>query len=136
MNNLKYEIKSEAGDREDEQAIIQKSNSDISIATTKIDEESGSMDDSERALQKAEAVRAKDKHQFKVNEKELMNTVESLERATNVLQRKLRGAALIETKIDRRDLKSLMMTFNAVISAASLSLHDQKKLTALVQASE
>lgn len=136
MNNLKYEIKSESEDREDEQAIIAKSNSDISIATTKIDEESGSMDDSERALQKAEAVRAKDKQQFKVNEKELMNTVESLERATNVLQRKLRGAALIETKVDRRDLKSLMETFNAVINAASLSLHDQNKLTALVQASE
>jgi len=58
----------------------------------------------------------------------------ALDRAANVLSKK--AASFVQTPVDQKEIKVLLSTINSVISAASLGLHNQKKLTALVQGSE
>merc|ERR1719183_649478 len=57
-----------------------------------------------------------------------------LDRAINILEKKAKGsAALMQTKYDTRNLKSMVSALSAVVDAAALSLHDKQKLLALAQ---
>jgi len=133
---LKYEIKSEKSDVEDFDATIAKAQSDISVAAAKIDEQASSLTEYESSVKAAEGIRAKEKETFKASESELTASISALERASNVLQRKMKGAAFVDVQVDKQDIKVLLNTLSTVIDAASLPLHDRKKLSALMQGSE
>merc|ERR1719327_2493914 len=45
-------------------------------------------------------------------------------------------SALVQSKVNRKDVDALVRTLSTVIDAASLSLHDKQKLVALAQSSE
>merc|ERR1719327_2604092 len=45
-------------------------------------------------------------------------------------------SALVQSKVNRKDIDSLVHTLSTVIDAASLSLHDKQKLVALAQSGE
>jgi len=133
---LKYEIKSEKSDIEDFDATIAKAQSDISVATAKIDEQASSLTEYESSVKAAEGIRAKEKETFAASESELTASISALERASNVLQRKMKGAAFVDVQVDKQDIKVLLNTLSTVIDAASLPLHDRKKLSALMQGTE
>jgi len=134
--DVKSEIKVEKIDVEDLTATIDKSTSDASISKSKIEDIATSQSETEGELKAAEAVREKEHHQFAATEAELLDSIDTLERASNVLQRKMRGTALVETAVNRNDIKDLVRTLNEVVNAAALSLHDEKKLISLAQSSE
>jgi hypothetical protein len=67
-------------------------------------------------------------------EAELMDVVDTLDRAINVLERKLKGSALMQAKVDLKDVGKLVQTLTAVVDAAGLALHDKQRLLALAQA--
>jgi len=48
----------------------------------------------------------------------------------------MKGAAFVDVQVDKQDIKVLLNTLSTVIDAASLPLHDRKKLSALMQGSE
>jgi len=134
--NLKLDIKSEKSDKEDQEAVIGKAKSDISSASLKIDDEASSLGEDEQSLKQAELIRKKERDEFAASQSELTESIDTLERANNVLQRKMKGSALMQTNVDRDDMKKLISSLTTVVDAASLSLHDQKKLMVLVQSSQ
>lgn len=66
----------------------------------------------------------------------MRDTIDTLERAINVLQRKMRSSAMLQAKLDTADVNKLVKVMSTMIDAAALSLHDKQKLLGLVQNSE
>jgi len=130
---LKFDVKDDAANLENVEATKLKADSDISTFSAKIDDAASSQASTEGELKAAKAVRDKEHQTFLATEKELVDSINTLERASNVLQRKMKGAALVETSVNSNDIKQLLHTLSAVVNAASLSLHDQKNLMSLAQ---
>jgi len=130
---LKFDVKDDAATLEDVEATKMKADSDISTFSAKIDDAAASQASTEGELKGAKAVRNKEHQTFLATEKELVDSINTLERASNVLQRRKKGAALVETSVNSNDIKQLLHTMTAVVNAASLSLHDQKNLMSLAQ---
>merc|ERR1719379_2146525 len=66
-----------------------------------------------------------------------MDAVATLERAIAIISREMsKNPALLQKRVELGNMNKLFQTLNAVIDAASFSLTDKKKLTALVQAQQ
>lgn len=131
--DLQYEIKTAKGDVEELGATIGKATSDISAAASKIEELSGDTQQNAADLKAATVVRAQEKKEYVAAEAELVDVVDTLDRAINVLEKKLRGSALVQTTVDTRDVAALVHAINAIVDAASMSVHDKQQLTSLMQ---
>merc|ERR1719379_2997614 len=88
--DLNYEIKTAEGDIEDLQATISKADSDAAAASSKIEELSGDTTQNAADLKAATAVRAQEKKEYDAAESELVDVVDTLDRAINILEKKLR----------------------------------------------
>mmetsp|Transcript_60496 Transcript_60496/g.94116 ORF Transcript_60496/g.94116 Transcript_60496/m.94116 type:complete len:705 (-) Transcript_60496:59-2173(-) len=129
-----YEIKTAKAQIEDLTSTIGKAISDIDASSTKIEELAGSISQDTADLKSATEIRAKESAEFTATEEELVEAVDMLDRAINILEKKLRGsAALVQSTYNTKDMKSIMSALNAVVDAASLSLHDKNKLLSLAQ---
>lgn len=129
-----YEIKTAKAQIEDLDSTIGKAVSDISAASTKIEELAGSISQDNADLKSATEIRAKESAEFTASEGELVEAIDMLDRAINILEKKLRGsAALVQAHYNTKDMKSILSALNAVVDAASLSLHDKNKLLSLAQ---
>jgi chromosome segregation ATPase len=129
-----FEIKTAKAEIEDAKATIGKAVADISASDTKIEELSGTISGNDADLKAATGIREKERAEFVAAEAELVETVSTLDRAINVLEKKLKGSALMQAKVSTKDLGMLVKTLSAVIDAAGVGLHDKKKLMGLVQA--
>lgn len=133
---LKFDIKDAQGQIEDLEAILMKAESDIASFSSKVDDAAAAQSDSEGQLKAAKAIRDKEHAAFVATEKELVSSIETLERASNVLQRKMKGAALVQTTVNSPEIKSLLDSISEVVNAAGLSLHEQSSIMSLAQSSE
>merc|ERR1719321_42017 len=96
--NLRFEIKTAKAEAEDLQAIIEKAAADIEAEEAKIEEFSGNIATDEADLKAATKIRVKEAADFAAEEKELMDTTDSLGRAVGILERELPGgASLLQT---------------------------------------
>lgn len=129
-----YEIKTAKSEIDDLTATIGKAGSDIDASRTKMEELAASISQDEADLKAATQIRAKESAEFGANEAELVEAVDMLDRAINILQKRLKGSAsLVQAKYDTKDMKSVLSALNSVVDAASLSLHDKEKLMSLAQ---
>merc|ERR1719272_2113735 len=128
-----YEIKTAKSQIEDLTATIGKSLADTDASKTKIEELSASISQDEADLGAASAIRTKEKSEFSAIEAELAEAVDMLDRAINILQKKMKGSSSLMQQQYPKDLKSMLSALNAVVDAASLSVHDKQKLMALAQ---
>lgn len=128
-----YEIKTAKATIEDLTATITKANSDIAGARTKIESLASEISSSDADLKAATQLRQKEEKEFTAAEAELADVVQTLDRAVNVVQRKMRGSALMQVKIDNQDVDTLVKTLGTLIDAASMSIHDKQRLIALAQ---
>jgi len=133
---FKFDIKDAQAKIEDLSATLMKANSDIMSFSTKVDDAASAQSESEGQLKAASAIRKKEHAAFVATEKELEGSIETLERASNVLQRKMKGAALVQTTVNSPEIKTLLDSITEVVNAASLSLHDQSSIMSLAQSSE
>merc|ERR1719388_269097 len=78
--NFRFEIKTAKAEVEDLKAAIEKSASDIENADTKVEELSAAISTDEEDLKAATEIREKEKKDFAAEEKELVDTVDTLER--------------------------------------------------------
>jgi len=131
-----YEIKTAKSDIEDLTATIGKADADISTTSSKIEDLGATISKNDADLQAASAIREKEVKEYTATEKEMVDTIDTLERAINILERKMHGSAMLQASIDTKDVKNLIHTLSTVIDAAALSLHDRNKLIGLVQSSE
>jgi len=133
--NLQFEIKTGKATAEDLTATIEKAVSDISSFDETIKELAAQISTDEADLQAATEIRNKENAEFVVKEADLVDTVDTLERAIGILEREMAktgGAALVQLQ----NAGSIAAALKTVLEASSISGGDAKKLTALVQSQE
>jgi len=107
--------------------------SDIEVADTQVGDLSAAVSKAEAELNSATAIRKKEAEEFSAGEKELMSTVDTLERAVSVLERELNSGGSF-AQIDTSNLSNLLLSLGAITDAAGLDGSSKQKLLALVQA--
>lgn len=135
-SDKRYEIKTSKSDIEDLTATIGKADADIQTASSKVEDLSASISTNTADLKAGTAIREKEHKEYTATEKEMVDTIDTLERAINILERKMHGSAMLQAKLDTRDVRNLVQTLSTLLDAAALSLHDRKMLVGLVQSSE
>jgi len=134
--NLANEIKTGTSSKEELEATIGKATADIEASTAKIEELSAAIASDESELKDATAVREKEVATFEASEKELVDAIDTLDRAVGILQKEMSKNPAALAQVDTRNLDSVIKSLDSVISAASFSSQDQKKLVALVQSQQ
>merc|ERR1719321_2571713 len=87
--NLHNEIKNGNKKQEELEAAIAKAASGIEASSAKIEELSGAISADEKELAEATAVRNKEVKTFEASEAELMDAIDSLDRAIGILQKEM-----------------------------------------------
>jgi len=132
--NLRFEIKTAKAEVEDLKAAIEKSASDIENEDTKVEELSAAISTDEEDLKAATEIREKEKKDFAAEEKELVDTVDTLERAIMIIERELKGgASLVQVK---NSADNLVESLRLLVQATGISSQDKSTLTALIQSQE
>jgi len=128
-----FEIRTAKSEIEDLTATSKKAESDTLSLNAKIDDLAQDMSTNEADLKGAFVIREKEHSEFVVAERELVDTISTLERAINILERKLSTSAMLQVKVDSSDVEKLVRVLSAVVDAAALSIHDKQTLIGLVQ---
>merc|ERR1719465_118499 len=131
--NLRNEIKTGEAKKEELDATIAKCQADIAACDAKIEELSKSIAEDEEELKKATEVRDKERATFEAAEHEPVDAIDTLDRATAILQREMAKNPAALVQVDTKSLDSVLKGLQAVINAAGFSANDHQKLTALVQ---
>jgi len=130
--NKAFEIKTAKAKKEKLEAAIEASTSAIEAGTTKIEELAGSIASGEGDLKDATLIRDKEHADFLNAEAELVDSIDTLERAIGILEREMaKNPALVQ--VNAANYKGLVQALGAVINAASFASNDKQKLLALVQ---
>jgi len=133
--NLQFEIKTGKATAEELTATIEKAVSDISAFEETITELAAQISTDEADLKAATEIRDKEHAEFVVKEADLVDTVDTLERAIGILEREMAktgGAALLQMQ----NAGNIAAALKTLLDASSISAGDAKKLTALVQSKE
>jgi len=134
--NLNNEIKTGKKNQEKLTAKISELTSDIQVADSKIEELSGAISTNDAELKDATAIRDKEHADFAASEKELVETVDTLDRAISIISTEMAKNPAALAQIDTSSMDSLVKSLGVVVDAAGLTSHDQQKLVALVQAQD
>jgi predicted nucleic acid-binding Zn-ribbon protein len=134
--NAQFEIKTASSEKEELEATIGELASSISSSTTKIEELSAAIASDTAELKEATGIRDKEVAEFQKAEGELVDTVDTLERAVAILEREMAKAPGSFAQIDTTNTKMLAQALGAVVEAAAFSGHDKNKLMALIQSKD
>jgi chromosome segregation ATPase len=129
--DLSYEIKTGKAQVATLKATIMKEASTIDALGTKIEEIVASVASEEADLKSATALRAEEASAFSAEEKELMDIVDTLERAIRMLNKEMKSGSASMMQLTR--MPTLMKAFEAMVQASVISTADASKLTAFVQ---
>jgi len=134
--NKQFDLKTAQSSKEKLEATIKKAESDVADAGVKIGELVGSIAADQKDLEDATVIRNKENADFKAAEAELMEAVDMLERAVGVIERNMKGSALLQQPVDTTNVETLLKTVSVVVDAASFSNNDKQKLLGLIQNSQ
>jgi DNA repair exonuclease SbcCD ATPase subunit len=116
----------------DLEAEITKESATMESLTAKIEELSGAIATDEADLKAATEIRAKEKVVFTKEEKELMEVINTLERAIGILEKEMGGASLMQMK----SATSMVEALAVMVQATSLSTADAQKLSSFLQSQD
>merc|ERR1719321_635924 len=125
--NLQFEIKTGKATAEDLTATIEKAVSDISSFDETIKELAAQISTDEADLQAATEIRNKENAEFVVKEADLVDTVDTLERAIGILEREMAktgGAALLQMQ----NAGNIAAALKILVEAQGITNSDAKKL--------
>jgi len=131
--NAGFEIKTAEAKKEKLESKIGELTSSITVSTSKIDELVAAIAADDTELKDATAVRDKEAADFAKNEAELMDCIDTLERAINIISKEMAKNPAALAQIDTSSTERLVQTLGAVIDAAGFAGADKQKLVALVQ---
>jgi len=115
---------------QDLKATIEDSSATISTLTSEIDELTGKISSSESDLSKATEIRNKGHEDFAAAEKELVDTVDSLERSTSVLKKNL---GLLQSGKVIKDFSMLATGLSKVVEASWVNSQQKSVIQNLLQ---
>jgi len=130
-----FEIKEGKKDVASEAATIESSAATISSLKTKIEELADSISTNEADLSAASKIRSTEAADFAATEKEMVETIDTLERAIMHLEKVMKkgGAAMVQMQ---KSGANLVQALGAMVDAEMIDSQDAAKLTALVQSSD
>jgi len=131
--NLQFEIKTGKGQVADLQATITKDTADIQTAESTIEDLAGSIATDEADLKAATEIRDKEQTTFAAVEKDLVETIDVLERAIGIIEKEMKGGAAM---VQLKSASTVAQALSYMVKAQSLTSADGAKLTALVQQSQ
>jgi hypothetical protein len=134
--NINYDIDTGKKSQEKLTAKIAELSSDIEVGESKIEELAGAIATNEGELKEAQAIRDKEAADFAVSEKELVDTVDTLDRAISIISTEMSKNPAALAQIDTSSMTSLIQSLTVVVDAAGFSSSDRQKLVALVQAKQ
>eukprot|EP00451_Oxyrrhis_marina_P001355 CAMPEP_0204269840 /NCGR_PEP_ID=MMETSP0468-20130131/17364_1 /ASSEMBLY_ACC=CAM_ASM_000383 /TAXON_ID=2969 /ORGANISM="Oxyrrhis marina" /LENGTH=664 /DNA_ID=CAMNT_0051245289 /DNA_START=29 /DNA_END=2023 /DNA_ORIENTATION=- len=131
-----FEIEDGQSQVADLSATIEKAAAKINSLDSKIESLSTNVKQNEGDLSDATAVRSKEHDDYVANDKELVEVIDTLERAVGVLEKALKGGSSLVQVVNNPQMRNIVDALAAVASAASVSSKDGHQLTALLQSSE
>jgi len=134
--NLKQEIQTATTRKEKLEAAISKHSGDIDASTSKIGELAASINGDDTDLRDATLIREKEAKDFSANEAELVDVIDTLGRASSIIQREMAKNPAAFAQLDTSSLQSMLSSFGTVLEAAAISHADKQKLTALIQSQQ
>merc|ERR1719359_1205572 len=118
--NLAFEIKTLTSQKEKLEAAIEQATADIEAGTSKIEELASAIASGEGDLKNATLIREKEHADFLAAEAELVDSIDTLDRAISILEREMaKNPALVQ--VSTANLQGLVQALSAVIDAASFS---------------
>jgi len=132
--NLDFEIKTGKTQVDELNAAIAQELAVSSTLHTKIDELVAGLTTDEADLKAATQIRNKEAADFAAEEKDLVETVDIIRRAIQILERQMQsgGASMLQLQ----NAGSLTQALSVMVDAAMLGTSDAAKLSAFVQASQ
>jgi len=118
------------------EAEIQDFTGNIQAAGSKIEGLAADLATAEQDLKDATTVRDKETNDFVASEHELVEAMDALSRAINILEREMAKNPAAFTQVDSKNMAGALKAFKAVFDAAAFVGSDQKKLAALVQSQQ
>merc|ERR1719195_2482670 len=118
------------------EASIAELSSSITVGVSKIEELVASIAKDDAELKEATAIRKKENAEFAKNEAELMDALDTLERAIGILTKEMEKNPAALAQVDTSNTRRLVQTLGAVIDAAGFVGADKTKLVALVQSQQ
>merc|ERR1719237_1640171 len=134
--NAGFEIKTAASKQEKLESQIEDLTSTITVAVEKIEKLVASIASDDAELKEATSIRKKENAEFVKNEAELMDCLDTLERAIGILTKEMEKNPAALAQIDTSSTSRLVQTLGAVIDAAGFAGADKTKLVALVQSQQ
>jgi hypothetical protein len=132
--NVGFEIKTAKGQIADLNAVIDEETAMVESLTTKVEDLSSSVATDETDLKAATAIRKKEAADFSAEESELINIIDTLERAIGILEKEIKSGAA--SMLQMNDINSFTQAMSAMVEASVFNSADAQRLTALVQTSE
>jgi hypothetical protein len=129
---MTYEIDKSNAQQDELTSKNGKLSSDIEVGDSKVKDLTAAISKAEAELKEATAIRKKESEEFVEGEKELVNTVNTLERSLAQLQKQLSDGGSF-AQLDTSVLSNVMQVLSVVNDAASLSGKDESALASLVQ---
>jgi len=132
--NLGFEIKTGKSEVAELTASIDEETSIAGSLGTKVEELAASIATDEADLKAATGIREKEAADFKAEETELVDVVDTLQRAIGILEREMSkhgSASMLQEQLQHAG--TVVQALNALVQAAAFSSADASRLTALVQ---
>jgi len=129
---LGFSIKTAKSEIANLEATIAKESANIEVLNTKIEDVAAELSSDEADLKAATEIRAKERADFEAEAKELTEVIDTLKRATAILEREMAksaGASMLQLKT----AGTLTQAFTAMVQASLISSSDAGKLTGLLQ---
>jgi len=130
--DVMYEIKTGKGNVADLKATIEKESANIDVQDAAIEDLAGQIATDEADLKAATEIREKEESAFSSEEKDLAETIDTLERAIGIIEKEMSGGASF-AQIQKA--ATVTQALAVMVQAQSISVADGKKLASLAQTS-
>jgi chromosome segregation ATPase len=131
--NTRNEIKTSTTQKEKLESSIEKAKSQIEVSTTKVEELAKSVSENEKELEGATKIRKEEHATFEKAETELVEGVDTLDRAIGILEREMEKNPAAFAQVDTSNMQKMISALGTVMDAAAFDAADKSRLMALVQ---
>lgn len=131
-----FDIKSSAAKKEKLEAQIAEFAASIDASVTRIAKLASAISTDGSELKNATALRRKEVAEFRSDEAELMDVVDTLGRALSIISKELEKNPAAFAQLNLNGAKTIVQALGAVVDAASFAGIDKQKLIALVQSQD
>lgn len=132
--NIGFEIKDGKSEVAQQKATIESETANAASANAKIEELADALTTDEADLAAATKIRKKEAADFSAVEKDMLETIDTLERAILILEKEMKkgGAAMVQME---KAGSNLVQALTVMVDASMINTQDAAKLTALMQGS-